>query len=145
MENKKQARLLGMALLVAGSAVPVLAQPNKPTIIEFDAPGAGTGAYQGTLALQINPAGLLVGYYFTGSGTVGAYGFVRTLDGNFETFAAPNAYLTYPQSMHMLLVALALSSGPGAALARTGGERDVAEGGLQQQRSVARGSSGRSS
>ena len=45
----------------------------------------------------------------------------------------------YPK---MLLVALAFSSGSGAALARTGRERDVAEGGLQQQRSVARGNSG---
>ena len=100
MENIKQARFLGFTLLAAGVAMPILAQLNKPTIIEFDAPGAGTGAYQGTIALDMNPAGAIVGYYFTGSGAVGGYGFVRTPDGNFQRFSVPTAYFTYPESIN---------------------------------------------
>jgi hypothetical protein len=100
MKKMRQSTLFGLALLAAEMATPALAQLNKPTIIEFDAPGAGTSAYQGTVGVQINPAGLIIGYYFTGSSTVGAYGFVRTPDGNFQSFAAPGEYLTYPQSIN---------------------------------------------
>ena len=32
-------------------------------IITYDAPGAGTGAGQGTQALGINPAGAIAGFY----------------------------------------------------------------------------------
>ena len=35
----------------------------RPTIITFDAPGAGTGPGQGTLAFAINPEGLITGLY----------------------------------------------------------------------------------
>ena len=34
----------------------------QPPIIIFDAPGAGAGPFQGTLALAINPAGKIAGY-----------------------------------------------------------------------------------
>ncbi len=100
MRNIKQARLLGATLLAAVMAMPVLAQLNKPTIIEFNAPGAGTGAYQGTIAVQINAAGAIIGYYFTGSSAVGGYGFVRTPGGNFTSFNPPDAFYTYPQSIN---------------------------------------------
>ena len=92
MHNVKQTPFLSMILLAAGMAMPALAQLEGPTIIEFDAPGAGTGAYQGTAAVQINPSGWITGWYFTGSGSVGAYGFVRTPDGNFQSFRPPGAY-----------------------------------------------------
>jgi hypothetical protein len=47
------------------------------TITTFDAPGAGTGAWQGTFPLTINPAGAVTGYYVDASGV--AHGFVRTM------------------------------------------------------------------
>jgi hypothetical protein len=45
-------------------------------ITEFDAPGAGTGSGQGTFALNINPAGVVTGYYIDSSNL--DHGFVRT-------------------------------------------------------------------
>jgi hypothetical protein len=95
----KQPRLLGFTL-AAGMAMPVLAQLNKPSIIEFDAPGAGTSAYQGTQAVQVNPSGLIIGWYFTGGVSVGGYGFVRTPDGTFTSFNPQGAFYTYPQSIN---------------------------------------------
>ena len=56
MNELRKALFLKLTLLVAGVATLVLAQ-DKPTIVEFDAPGAGTSAYQGTIAVDINPAG----------------------------------------------------------------------------------------
>ena len=35
--------------------------PRQPTIITFDAPGAGTGPFQGTQPSAINPAGVICG------------------------------------------------------------------------------------
>ena len=37
---------------------------QEPTITTFDAPGAGTGPGQGTLAFSINAPGGIAGYYF---------------------------------------------------------------------------------
>jgi hypothetical protein len=37
------------------------------TITTFDAPGAGTGLFQGTIPSGINPAGAIVGYYLDAS------------------------------------------------------------------------------
>ena len=45
-------------------------------ITTFDAPGAGTGPFQGTFPLSINPAGVIAGTYID-SGFV-AHGFLRT-------------------------------------------------------------------
>ena len=44
-------------------------------IITFDAPGAGTGAFQGTLPYGINPEGAIAGYYVDASNV--AHGFLR--------------------------------------------------------------------
>ena len=50
--------------------------PRQPTIITFDAPGAGTtGPFQGTYASCINPAGVITGNYFDPSNVV--HGFLR--------------------------------------------------------------------
>jgi hypothetical protein len=43
-------------------------------LITFDAPGAGTGIGQGTIAATPNPAGAIVGYYFDASNAV--HGFL---------------------------------------------------------------------
>ena len=48
------------------------------TITEFDAPGAGTGAGQGTGASGINPAGTTEGNYNDSSNVF--HGFVRAAD-----------------------------------------------------------------
>ena len=37
------------------------------TITTFDAPGAGTGLFQGTIPSGINPARAIVGYYLDAS------------------------------------------------------------------------------
>jgi hypothetical protein len=53
----------------------------------FDAPGAGTGAGQGTLPISINPAGEIAGNYVDANNV--GYGFVRAPGGTFTTFAVP--------------------------------------------------------
>src|SRR6266567_8827794 len=61
----------------------------QPTITTFDAPGAGTGPGQGTIAFAINPAGTISGRYADAGGAIHA--IVRTPDGAIITFAAPGA------------------------------------------------------
>src|SRR5215469_8831745 len=56
----------------------------QPPIITFDAPGAGTEPYQGTVASSINSAGVIAGLYVD-QGVV-FHGFVRASDGTFTTF-----------------------------------------------------------
>jgi hypothetical protein len=60
--------------------IPLGQQP----IITFDAPGAGTGHFEGTYALAINQGGTIAGYYFDSNPVT--HGFVRAPDG---TFVAP--------------------------------------------------------
>jgi hypothetical protein len=61
----------------------------QPTITTFDAPGAGTGPGQGTIAFAINPAGTISGRYADAGGAIHA--IVRTPDGAIITFDAPGA------------------------------------------------------
>src|SRR5205814_10602673 len=61
----------------------------QPTITTFDAPGAGTGPGQGTIAFAINPAGTISGRYADAGGAIHA--IVRTPDGAILTFNAPGA------------------------------------------------------
>ena len=58
------------------------------TFTTFDAPGAGTGAGQGTFAGDINPSGTIAGFYIDASGV--NHGFVGTPSA-FITFEAPGA------------------------------------------------------
>jgi hypothetical protein len=61
-------------------------------ITTFDAPGAGTGAYQGTEVLPVhslNLAGDLAGYFVDSSKVL--HGFLRTANGKITTFDAPGA------------------------------------------------------
>ena len=62
--------------------------PNG-AITKFDAPGAGTGLFQGTSAMGINPGGAVKGGYADASNVV--HGFVRGPSGVIATFDAPGA------------------------------------------------------
>jgi len=55
----------------------------------FEAPGAGTGALQGTVAISINAGGRATGIYFDANGVT--HGFVRAPDGAITPFDAPGA------------------------------------------------------
>jgi len=72
--------LLGLGL--SGSA-------REPSFITFEAPGAATGSFQGTIPFAINPAGAITGYYVDMSSTLRS--FLRASDGSIATFAAPGA------------------------------------------------------
>jgi len=58
-------------------------------ITTFDAPGAGTGAGQGTLSFAISPRGEITGFYFDGTNAV--RGFLRDEEGVITTFDVPGA------------------------------------------------------
>ena len=62
------------------------------TFTTFDAPGAGTDPFQGTITASfsgLNPAGAIVGWYVDASNV--NHGYVRARDGTFTTFEAPGA------------------------------------------------------
>jgi hypothetical protein len=94
---KRQLHLASLSILIllvctaAYGQVTPSANPNihKPTITEFEVPGAGSGAYQGTGANDINATGVMTGIYYDGSNV--AHGFVGTLDGTITSFDAPGA------------------------------------------------------
>jgi len=77
--------LLCLALCTLGLSIIVAAQ----TITVLDAPGAGTGTGQGTVALPINPAGVIAGVYVDRNNVY--HGFVRYHDGRIVTLDAPGA------------------------------------------------------
>ena len=58
-------------------------------ITTFDAPGAGTSAYEGTSASAINLAGAITGTYTDANEL--EHGFLRNRDGAFTTFDVPGA------------------------------------------------------
>ena len=62
---------------------------HQPTIIKFEAPGAGTAPGQGTFANSINPAGAITGLYVDPANVY--HGFLRAPDGTFTTLNAPGA------------------------------------------------------
>jgi hypothetical protein len=59
--------------------------PNG-ALTTIDAPGASTGAYQGTFGLGLNIEGAVTGYYSDPSGV--NHGYVRAPDGGIMTFDA---------------------------------------------------------
>src|SRR5208337_797788 len=66
------------------------AEPQcKHKIITFDAPGAGTGAGQGTFPQGIVAGDAVAGYYVDANNL--NHGFLRTADGTITTFDAPGA------------------------------------------------------
>jgi len=84
--------VLALTLLAGGISNGVLGFGNTPlggAIITFDAPGAGTGPGQGTLAGNINASGAITGWYIDTNDV--SHGFVRAMDGTFTTFDSPGA------------------------------------------------------
>jgi hypothetical protein len=97
--TRRQKVVLALCLAVCGSAPKLWAQEGKGTLIEFDAPGAGTAnppncaPYCGTVAYDNNDEGVLVGFY-TDENIV-PHGFLRTPSGHVTSFDAPGAGLGY--------------------------------------------------
>jgi uncharacterized membrane protein len=58
-------------------------------MITFDAPGAGTGIYKGTLGMSINTTGAVAEFYY--DATEFHHGFVRAATGAVTTFDDPGA------------------------------------------------------
>src|SRR4029077_13037904 len=59
------------------------------TMTTFDAPGAGTGPFQGTFTIATNTNGAITGWYVDQANV--NHGFVRTSDGIISTFDVPGA------------------------------------------------------
>ena len=76
---KRKLQLVPAATILVALAIsiPLSAQ----TITTFDAPGGGTGAFQGTYATNINPSGTIIG--FSRDANDVRHGFVRSQDGSF--------------------------------------------------------------
>jgi len=49
---------------------------DNGAVTQFDAPGAGTGAWQGTLPASITPDGTITGHYIDKNNV--AHGFLRS-------------------------------------------------------------------
>src|SRR6266511_6078503 len=84
---KRKLQLMPAATILVALAIsiPLSAQ----TITTFDAPGAGTGAFQGTYALNIDPSGTTIG--FSRDANDVRHGLVRSQDGSFTILDAPGA------------------------------------------------------
>ena len=72
-------------LIALAISIPLSAQ----TITTFDAPGAGTSAFQGTYAFNIDPSGAIIGYSRDANNV--RHGFIRSKNGSFTIFDAPGA------------------------------------------------------
>src|SRR5215471_8104761 len=83
------AMALCLVLCTLGLGVAANAGGTTTTITTFDAPGAGTGARQGTTAFGINPGGTITGFFRDTNNA--RHGFVRTSDGAITVFDAPAA------------------------------------------------------
>lgn len=73
----------------AASALHGFIRSPNGNIQEFDAPLAGNGAFEGTIAASINDEGVVTGYVVDTNNL--AYGFTRSPDGHFKVFNAPGA------------------------------------------------------
>src|ERR1700719_3709367 len=91
-------RRLNLAMFVALSCLTSApCMRAQGGITTFDAPGAGTGAGQGTLPNQMTAAGTIVGNYVDSSFVT--HGFVRTAQGEFATIDVPGARRTQALGM----------------------------------------------
>jgi hypothetical protein len=83
----------GLTLLATlAITVQLSAQDNPyyhPRIITFDAPDAGRGPGQGTLAFAIGRSGVVMGEYIDASTVI--HGFLRSREGTVTSFDAPGA------------------------------------------------------
>ena len=64
----------------------------------FEAPSAGKGYLQGTVALDINTAGSVTGYYVDSKNII--HGFVRASNGVITDFDVPGTILTSPYAIN---------------------------------------------
>ena len=81
--------MMWMTVVYLFAALAITLQTSAQTIFTFDAPGAGTGAGQGTFADSINPKGEIAG--FSRDSASVRHGYVRSAKGDFTTFDAPGA------------------------------------------------------
>jgi len=87
----------------SGMALHGYLRTAKGTITAFDAPGAGTGAIQGTVPLALNTQRAVTGFYLDGSSAF--HGFLRSPRGKLTTFDVPGGGTgffqgTYPASIN---------------------------------------------
>src|SRR5437660_11131546 len=80
---------LCLVLCTLGLGLSVNAGGTKTIITKFDAPGAGTGAGQGTFANGMNDSGALTG--FIRDPNAARHAFLRAPDGTFTIFDDPGA------------------------------------------------------
>ena len=82
---KRKLQLVPVATILVALAIstPLSAQ----SITTFDAPGGGTGAFQGTYATNINPSGTIIGRIIDASNV--RHGFIRSQEGSYTIFDAP--------------------------------------------------------
>ena len=74
--------------LLCALALGVSVSATQPSITNFDAPGAGTGAGQGTFATGgINPLGVIAGYYIDANNV--SHSFLRDRKGEITTIDPP--------------------------------------------------------
>ena len=85
--SKRKLQLVPAAIILIALAIST--QLSAQTITTFDAPGAGTGPFQGTYAFNINPSGTIIGFSRDANNV--RHGFVRSQDGSFTIFDAPGA------------------------------------------------------
>jgi hypothetical protein len=84
---KRKLQLVPAATILVALVIPT--KLSGQTITTFDAPGAGTGALQGTYAINVSPSGTIIG--FSRDTNNARHGFVRSRDGSFTIFDAPDA------------------------------------------------------
>ena len=87
---------LGLIICTLGPGLSASAQQG--TFTTFDAPGAATGNGFGTVALSINPAGAIMGYYNDANAVF--HGFLRARDATIATFDPPGSAFTIPGSIN---------------------------------------------
>src|ERR1700747_2173954 len=88
LSNTKSWLLSILVLCTLGLGHSVNAGGTTTTITTFDAPGAGTGAGQGTIAFAINLSGAITGYIKDANSA--RHAFLRAPDGTFTIFDDPN-------------------------------------------------------
>ena len=81
--------LSALVVCLATLGLGLSATARQPTFTTFDAPGAGTGADQGTIPFDITPAEEITG--FTRDAAFARHGFLRARNGAITIFDAPNA------------------------------------------------------
>src|SRR6476646_3849753 len=84
---KRKLQLVPAAIILLGLTIST--KISGQTITTFDAPGAGTGPFQGTSALDIDPSGRPIGFFRDANNV--RHGFTRSNDGTFTIFDAPGA------------------------------------------------------